>query len=311
MKLSSLFNVKYGVNLELINCQVTDKNDINGVNFVARTSVNNGVVAFVKKIEGIKPQLAGTLSCASGGSTLSTFVQVREYYSGRDLFVLTPLNEMTLNEKLYYAMCIKENAYRYGYGRQANKTLSDLNLPDKIPDWVNRINIQPITTTVFYNDLTCNINTWKEFTYDDIFNIVRGESQYIQDMNKGVFPYISASSANNGISGYVDIYNQNGNSITLNYDGSIGDAFYHPDRYFASEKVAVITLKNSELNKYIAMFLVSLFRLEKFRFSYGLKWSIDNKMRKSIIKLPVLSDGSPDYQYMENYIKLLPYSDRI
>lgn len=59
MRLEELFDVKYGVNLELANCQRVDSKD--GINFVARTSANNGVVAKVAKIEGIEPQAAGTL----------------------------------------------------------------------------------------------------------------------------------------------------------------------------------------------------------------------------------------------------------
>ena len=36
-----------------------------------------------------------------------------------------------------------------------------------------------------------------------------------------------------------------------------------------------------------------------------------DKMKESIIKLPQKEDGSPDFEYMESYIKALPYSDRI
>lgn len=63
MKLKELFDVKYGVNLELNSCELVDKNNTNGINFVALTSDNNGVVARIAKIEGIEPQKAGTLSC--------------------------------------------------------------------------------------------------------------------------------------------------------------------------------------------------------------------------------------------------------
>ena len=136
MKISDLFDVKYGVNLELMTCERTTDNDINSVNFVARTSKNNGVTAVVKRIDGVEPQPAGTLSCAGGGSVLETFVQTKPYYSGRDLYILTPKFEMTLAEKLYYCMCIKANAYKYNYGRQANKTLKDIEIPDSVPEWV-------------------------------------------------------------------------------------------------------------------------------------------------------------------------------
>ena len=144
MRIEELFDVKYGVNLELENCQCIDSKD--GINFVARTSVNNGVVAKVAKIEGIEPQAAGTLSCAAGGSVLATFLQMEPYYSGRDLYILTPKREMSLNEKLYYCMCIQSNAYKYSYGRQANKTLKDIVIPDVVPKWAQQIKIVPITT---------------------------------------------------------------------------------------------------------------------------------------------------------------------
>ena len=30
-----------------------------------------------------------------------------------------------------------------------------------------------------------------------------------------------------------------------------------------------------------------------------------------MIKLPITTDGDPDWQFMENYIKALPYGDRL
>lgn len=155
MKIKDLFDVEYGVNLELINCFNASYPE--GVNFVARTSENNGVVARVQIIQGVKPQPAGTISCAGGGSVLSTFVQEEPYYSGRDLYILTPKQEMTLVEKLYYCHLINYNKYRYNYGRQANRTLEDIELPDAIPSWIYEINIgklkNNVVTKISSNDL--------------------------------------------------------------------------------------------------------------------------------------------------------------
>ena len=57
--------------------------------------------------------------------------------------VLEPKREMTFNEKLYYCMCIQNNAYRYSYGRQANKTLKNIVIPDDVPEWVKHTEIVP------------------------------------------------------------------------------------------------------------------------------------------------------------------------
>lgn len=136
IKLSELFEVKYGVNLELNKLE----HDPNGINFVSRTSQNNGVSARVKRIYDLDPIEKGMLTVAGGGSVLETFVQPEPFYSGRDLYYLRPLVKMRLEEKLYYCMCIRANKYRYNYGRQANKTLKDILLPSmsEIPAWVSK-----------------------------------------------------------------------------------------------------------------------------------------------------------------------------
>ena len=64
------------------------------------------------------------------------------------------------------------------------------------------------------------------------------------------------------------------------------------------------------MNKYNALFIVTVIKANKYRFSYGRKWTLE-KMRDTIIKLPSRRDGMPDFGYMEEYIRALPYSDRI
>lgn len=133
--LSQLFSVTYGVNLELNRMTI----QAGGVPFVGRSDRNNGVTAYVAPVADLVPNPAGSLSVAGGGSVLATFLQREPYYSGRDLFYLEPLVEMTDDQKLYYCACIRANRYRYNYGRQANKTLKDIPLPalEDLPAWVN------------------------------------------------------------------------------------------------------------------------------------------------------------------------------
>ncbi len=139
--ISDLFTVKYGINLELINCQIVEKwNEDSTVNFVARTENDNGVVGRVEIMKGYEPQQAGLITCAGGGSVLSTFVQRRNFYSGRDLYLLIPKYDMSIYAKLFCCTVIEENKYRFSYGRQANKTMPHLiiKLPvkaDGIPDF--------------------------------------------------------------------------------------------------------------------------------------------------------------------------------
>lgn len=127
-KVKDIFDVKYGINMELNACIIADENDRDAINFVARTEENNGISAKVKLVEGKTPQPAGTITCAGGGSVLSTFLQPEPFYSGRDLYLLIPKTEMSDYTKLFCITILKANKYRYSYGRQANITLPHLEL---------------------------------------------------------------------------------------------------------------------------------------------------------------------------------------
>lgn len=310
MRLEELFDVKYGVNLELANCQRVDSKD--GINFVARTSANNGVVAKVAKMEGIEPQAAGTLSCAAGGSVLSTFLQMEPYYSGRDLYVLTPKREMTIEEKLYWCMVIKANAYRFNYGRQANRTLKDLELPNVVPDWVNKQKIECISTEIDSLVKEIDVTQWKDYKMESLFKFVKGKRLTKADMIPGNVNFLGAISENNGVREKIESdYCWKSNCITVNYNGSVGEAFYQKEPFWASDDVNVLYAREFwVLNKYIAMFIITVIKANRYRFGYGRKWTIE-KMKETFIKLPSRSDGNPDFEYMEKYIKSLPYSDKI
>lgn len=139
-KVSDLFYVNYGVNLEL-NALTQDPH---GINFVSRTSKNNGVSAKVRPIRSIPPLPAGTITVAGGGSVMEAFLQLSPYYSGRDLYFLTPKLSMTNEQKLFYCLCLRSNKYKFSYGRQSNVTLPYLQIPtlDSIPDYVRSISLR-------------------------------------------------------------------------------------------------------------------------------------------------------------------------
>lgn len=125
-KISDLFNIRYGVNLELNTCEEVDENNDESVNFVARTAENNGISARVRIKEGVEPQAAGLITVAGGGSVLSTFLQYEPFYSGRDLYTLEAKEKISDAAKLFIITVIEKNKYKYSYGRQANKTLPDI-----------------------------------------------------------------------------------------------------------------------------------------------------------------------------------------
>ena len=311
MRIKDLFDYKYGVNLELINCQETKDRDDTSVNFVARTSNNNGVVSRVKLIDDLKPQKAGTLSLAVSGSVLSCFVQNEDYYSGRDLYVLIPKINLTLEQKLFYAMCINKNSYRYSYGRAANKTFPDIEIPtlDECNKIINTKKIKHITTSFKKFEISLDSEDWHEFKIGDLFSLRNGIKYPSYDRELGMLPLVSTTAANNGISDYIsDRPEKYSNVLTVAYSGSVGATFYQGKEVFVGETVFALVPKFN-MNKYIAMFLCTIMNFHNFKYTYGRK-IIGTRYVDDVIKLPTLNN-KPNWQFMENYIKSLPYGDKI
>lgn len=309
MKVKDLFTLSQGNSFELINMELSNNS---GINFVSRTAQDNGVVAQVCADNFIKPFPMGVITVALGGSVLSAFVQLKPFYTSFHIAVLTPKVVLTLHEKLYYCMCIKANAYRYSYGRQANKTLKDIELPDTVPKWVYTLSIASYSTGNSYNTLPLrNIVKWREIELGQLFSFVKGKRLRKEDMLEGNTNYLGAISENNGIRQLIDVPAIfKANCITVNYNGSVGEAFYQSAPFWATDDINVLYPNGWTLNKYIALFVATVIKANRYKYSYGRKWTMA-KMKKSAIKLPITPQGSLDWDYMEQYIKALPYSDRI
>ena len=324
-KISDLFIIKYGVNLELCNCEECDKNDVDAVNFVSRTSMNNGVSGYVKRIDGIEPQSSGLITLAGGGSVLSTFLQTKPFYSGRDLYTLESITNISNECKLYIITLIKANRYRYAYGRQANKTFPNLEIELPIDnsnridwlymeDYIKSLHHKPLTTKNKADNVSSfDVKNWKDFKIGNIFKTSTSPLSIKAELEKGTVPLISRSALNNGCDGYFDVSEEKiskGNCITIGAEGIF--AFYQPNNFATGNKV--YTLKNVNLNKYNALFITTILNKEAYKYSYG-RARILSKLSNEIIKLPAITkeDGThePDWKYMENYIKSLPYGDRI
>jgi hypothetical protein len=307
-RLDEIFDVWYGVNLELINCDQTE----NGIPFVSRQSTENGVVGYVMPID-IVPNPAHTLSIACSGSVLSTFYHDYEYYSGRDVYIAKPKQNLTIEQMIYYALVIEQNKYKYGFGRQANKTLKKILVPDinELPYYVSKIYTDDYEfekKPIIDEKIELNTDNWKWFRYDEIFDVKKGKRLTKADMLEGNINFIGASKFNNGLTAKMGNtkWIHKTNTITLSYNGSIGEAFYQTEPFWATDDVNVLYPK-FELNPYIAMFLCTLLPIEKYRWGFGRKWDLE-MMQQSTIKLPATKKNQPDWQFMEDYIKSINYS---
>lgn len=353
-QLGRIFTIKYGVNLELNACEEYPDENIPSVNFVSRTSENNGVSSRVALIENILPQKAGLISIAGGGSVLSTFLQKEPFYSGRDLYTLEAKEDITDETKLFIITLIEKNKYKYSYGRQANKTMKNLiiKLPirknldgtpfydDKkvyseegyIPDWtfmdsyIKSLNYRPISTK---NGTSSDKNTlswdnWVEFDFSDIFFILNGKGitkEEIED-NPGDFNAVQSGEENNGVIGKIDKQYCINMKYTLTDEpcltvarsGSAGFVSFQRYGCVVGDSAKILLLKNEEKrNAHIYLFLKTILMANKYKYTYGRKVTEENYSREKLL-LPAKTLNEkriPDWGFMENYIKSMPYGDRI
>lgn len=326
-----LFDVVYGVNLELVNCTETTKDDPEAVAFVSRTESNNGVSAYVKPVHGIDPQPKNTITVAGGGSVLSTFLQTQPFYSGRDLYLLYSKEEISHKAKLFIVTIIKANKYRYNYGRQANTSLPYLRLRLPVlvngkPDWewmesyVDSLHSEPLKTKNKSNNKNIRLNVceWGEFQLDELFDVVYGVNlEYVNCIEtdsrdpEGI-AFVSRTKSNNGVSGFVkpvlDIDPQERGLLTVAGGGSVLETFLQAQEFYSGRDLYLLYPKE-KISLEAKLFIATIIKANKYRYNYGRQANVTLPYLK--LRLPVTLTGNPDWEYMEKYIKSLPYGDRI
>jgi hypothetical protein len=296
-KVSDLFEVRYGHSLELNRLVRSDRD--NGVAFVSRKMGDNGISAFVMPIPDVEPARPGELSCALGGNgVLSTFIQDQPFYTGRDVARLIPLVEMSTPQLLFYCYAIRANRYRYSYGRQANRTLKDIVVPDlvEIPEYVSRVDYNAFSgcdrPRVDAQPPVLRINTWRPFQLQHLFDLRKGKRITKARIAEGTTPFISALDNNNGLRQFIagrPIHPAG--VLTVNYNGNgVAEAFFQPQPFIASDDVNILYPKFTGMSELAGLFICAIIRLEKYRFNYGRKWNLD-RMKESIIRLPVDARG--------------------
>lgn len=296
----------------------------NTIRFISRTEMNNGCDCYVLNagLTGIEEGNA----IAIGDTTATCFYQSDKFICG-DHMVICRADWINLYTALFIISILKQEKYKYSYGRAFKMDLISntiIKLPatiDNHPDWdfmeqyIKSLNHKPLTTANpgGYGSHTLGVESWKEFCVGDLFEVKKGKRLTSDEQTDGETPYIGAIDSNNGVANYIgQAAIHDGNTISLSYNGSVGEAFYQPSPFWATDDVNVLYFKEENgiaFNKYIALFICAVLRQEKYRYSYGRKWVLES-MRSTVIKLPA-KDNKPDFNFMENYVKSLPYGDRI
>lgn len=312
------------------------------VPFVSRTENDNCVDCYA---------LISDLQCTEEGNaivvgdTTSTIsYQPKTFCTGDHIIVIRAswLNEYT---GLFIVGLLQKERFRYSYGRAFLMNLiksTTIWLPtnqDETPDWlwvknyIKSLHYKPITTQNKHdNSLTLDVENWKKFKIGSLFDVKLSKGDIkLDDMDKGDVPLISSGETNNGIVGFIDDCGDgkaemfSGNKLTVDM---FGNAFYQPDDFYAVSHGRVNILDpRFKLTPNIGLFIASIIQKEQYKYSYGravyssvaAEMEIVLPIQKTTEGIPCIDKNYkyspkgyiPDWEWMDRYMKSLPYSDRI
>lgn len=293
--------------------------------FVSSTSMNNGITSFCNE----EPLLGNCISVSTNGDCFDAFYQPNPFAASTDVEVLYN-NKLNKYNALFICTILKLEKFKWDYGRKPKsdkvfKTIIKLpvkNINDEEPDWeymetfIKEMWNVNLSTNMKSNQ-AFDVTKWKHFPYTEVFDqIYKGtahtkESIEVCDCkNENKILYVTRTDLNNGAVGFaikdssLDI--EIGNAIIIG--DTTATCFYQENEFITGDHIVI--LRSSHLNKYSGLFIATMVKNEKYRFSYGRAFK-KSLIEQSTILLPQTIEGNIDWKYMEDFIKSMKFGDLI
>lgn len=294
------------------------------VPYITATANNNGIGYFVgNNNETLE---SGCLSVNRNGSVGYCFYHPYKALFGNDTRKLRPkMNNKYIS--LFISMCITKQREKYGYGykmgtgrlkRQRILLPVDAN---NNPDWAfmetymkqkEQQILKPVIDKLCKQLIISNIlgggkslcSNWKAFYFTEVFTeIQRGKRLKKADHEEGNTPYVSSTSLNNGIDGFIGnegSVRRFDDCLTLANSGSVGCAFYHQYTFVASDHVT--KLKRDGLDKYAYLFMIPIINRLSEKYSFNREIN-DERIKREKLLLPATDKGEIDFTFMSAFMK--------
>lgn len=146
-----------------------------------------------------------------------------------------------------------------------------------------------------------------KFKVSDLFEISRGKHTINSiDRISGDTPYFGAFNNRYSVTSYVgnDLGDKQEDCIVAS---CFGAAMYIEEAFYSDCNTRVLKSKYKEMSKYCKIFISNIIDSHKSLFNYSLKLNPSN-LSNMVIEIPVDEAGNPDWDFMDRYIKGLPYS---
>ncbi len=309
-----------------------DKNKLKNVDvegyipYITRTDKNNGVDDFIMDQDY---ELNDGNVITIGLDTQTVFYQPHSFYTGQNIQVLSN-KHLNKYVGLYFVNLLKSLLEKFNWGgngatltRLKNSRIllpvNDVGVPDYdfMEEYMKNIEKEQIDKYKAYigeleTGLSVNVSeklnniVWKEFFITDIGTVKSGKDITQKEMIPGDTPYISSTSLNNGVKDFVKNTNNTleSNCISINRNGSVGYAFYHPYYAIFSNDCRKLIVG---MDKYVSLFIANQIKLQKEKYNYSYKMGT-NRIKRQKIMLPSDDKGNPDYMFMSDYMLYLERS---
>lgn len=158
--------------------------------------------------------------------------------------------------------------------------------------------------------MNLDVDKWGTFRVADLFPVLqngKANQGMLSDGNECF--YVGAKKDDNGVMihcAYDEELVQKGNCIIFicNGQGSVGFANYMDVDFIGTTDI--VAGYNENLNQYNGLFIATILCQERPKYSFGRKWK--THLRDTVIKLPKTESDTPDWQYMESYVKTLHHT---
>ncbi|WP_397539819.1 restriction endonuclease subunit S [Rummeliibacillus pycnus] len=147
---------------------------------------------------------------------------------------------------------------------------------------------------------TFSLGDEKYFTLHATLNGI--DKNKLIDNGEKKYPYITRSKNNNGLDMFVSEQPQDinkGNVIIIGLDTQT--VFYQESDFYTGQNVQI--LYNEHLTKNIAFFLIPIIKKQLAVLNWGGNGATLGRLKKKKVVLPVNDEGTPDWGFMEEYIR--------
>ena len=155
------------------------------------------------------------------------------------------------------------------------------------------------------SELKLTDRNWGRFTIGDLFHIKIGKSIDGNKVNResGKIAYITRKEQNNGLDGFIDYESDflNNDYPVLTIGNETAEPFVQCYPFFTGTKVNILKPRQ-ELSASVLSFVAVSLKQHKSKYSYSFTIN-STRLKKQVILLPVNSDGLPDWQFMEDFMK--------